>query len=211
MATCSRRSPNSSLILSSAPESIASSSSYVSSSRYGRRDSCVCSRSHGQPSGARRRATTSKIAWIPGEYGLSFDSGMGPDSGSVLARLVKGGHLVEELQQLRLPAFSLPSHLQAVWPNRDSAGHSSAELVDVKEALGVDSNHDVVAVGHPPAQADPLSAELDSKRVRKVVELLRPRAVAILQRPQHRIQLLFVLSAGQLAIRTQTQFLVPYV
>src|SRR5262249_7051942 len=51
--TSNSTSPSSSQSWCGVPSSIASSTSYVSSSRNGRSDAWVCSRSHGQPSGAR--------------------------------------------------------------------------------------------------------------------------------------------------------------
>src|SRR5450432_3038877 len=52
----SSRSPSSDENSRESPFSIASKTSYVSSIRNFRSDSCVCSRSHGQPLGARNRA-----------------------------------------------------------------------------------------------------------------------------------------------------------
>src|SRR5258708_20314764 len=115
---------------------------------------------------------------------------MGFDSGIVSSQLVKGGHLIEQLQQIRLPAVSLSSHLQAVRPDRDPSGQSPRQLVDVEVTLRVDANHYVMAVGHHAAQADALPAELDSQRGGKVVELVRAATVSILDRPQPRIPLL---------------------
>src|SRR3954469_1663314 len=63
--TCARktpskmRSPISPRSASRSPRSMASSTSCVSSSRKGRSDSSVCSRSHGQPCGPRSRAMMS--------------------------------------------------------------------------------------------------------------------------------------------------------
>src|SRR5262245_21149922 len=51
--TSNSTSPSSSHSCAGVPPSIASSASYVSSSRNGRSDASVCSRSQGQPSGAR--------------------------------------------------------------------------------------------------------------------------------------------------------------
>jgi hypothetical protein len=53
---CRRRSPNSLANFLGSPESMASRTSWVSSRRNVRNVAWVCSRSHGQPFGARRRA-----------------------------------------------------------------------------------------------------------------------------------------------------------
>src|SRR5712692_5353429 len=128
MATWSKRSPSSSMILASSPESIASRSSYVSSSRYGRSDSCVCSRSHGQPPGARSLATTSKIAPRPGEKVGSVGSDIDSDflmgcHRDLPSGFVELGHLAQQRQQVVLPTLGLPAHLDAVGKDRDPARH----------------------------------------------------------------------------------------
>src|SRR5207302_963987 len=55
-AICSSRSPSSSRCRDTSPASSAASASYASSSRCGRSDAWVCSRSQGQPFGARSRS-----------------------------------------------------------------------------------------------------------------------------------------------------------
>ncbi len=64
--TCNKTSPSSSTKASSFPASMASNSSYASSSKYRLRLSWVCSRSHGQPPGERSvRMTASNLDRSP--------------------------------------------------------------------------------------------------------------------------------------------------
>ena len=64
--TCSNRSPHSSSISWSSSDSIASISSYTSSTAWKRIDLWSCSRSQGQPPGPRSRAITSTSSSIAG-------------------------------------------------------------------------------------------------------------------------------------------------
>src|SRR2546425_6224428 len=92
MAIWKRRSPSSSRSRSRSPESSAASASYASSSRWGRSDACVCSRSQGQPSGARRRSAmrvtvASDARSVKGSCGSS--TSQRAPRGSTSARVVR--------------------------------------------------------------------------------------------------------------------------
>src|SRR5581483_4238811 len=208
IATCSSTSPSSSLIFASSRVSIASSSSYVSSSRYGRSESCVCSRSHGHPSGARRRATTSKSESMPGRYGLL--------SSAMPQRFCHGGaravaqalHLVQKGEQVAFPALALPPHLELVHADRDAAGHTLRQRIDVEQARRVDAQDDVVALRDDAAQAHAPTAQLHAQREHQVVELGRARTVAVDERPRDRVELRLVLGRRELPVGREPQLLV---
>src|SRR5271156_5716098 len=100
----SSKSPSSDENSRESPFSIASKTSYVSSIRNFRSDSCVCSRSHGQPFGARNRACSAtsfsnhwpaslsrplramRTSAPPEPLARTFDPNRGPDFALALAR-----------------------------------------------------------------------------------------------------------------------------
>ena len=107
-----------------------------------------------------------------------------------------------------LPAFSLAAQFEAVGQDGDAAGHAARQLVDVHIPLRIDPDDDVVAFGDDRFQAQSLASQLDPQRVRKIVQLGRARAIAILELAQDRFQLLLVLGSRQLAVRPEAKLLV---
>src|SRR5258705_13221889 len=146
---------------------------------------------------------------------------MGPDSGTAslvslghnrgASRLVQLRHLIEQAQKVLLPTLSLPAHLQPIRSDGEPTRHAARQLLHVEEALRIDANHDVVAFGHHASQSHPLASQLDPQRVSEVVELRRPRTVAILERPQDGVELLLVLGPRELTVSAQAQLLVANV
>ncbi len=64
---------------------MASTVSYASSSRYGRRLRCVCLRSHGHPSGARSRALMAAMPWGLARFSIGSSAGTSQSSAASAA------------------------------------------------------------------------------------------------------------------------------
>ena len=166
--TCRSRSPSSSRSPASSSASIASSSSCVSSSRWRASVRCVCSWSHGHPSGSRRRACTrirssTRCAALRrrhrpvrgrlahGEAGTPFTASTDGDTvalGSVL--VIRTTWSCWSSKRPKLGST-------VIWPSAFCCAHPGAELVDLRAlqdlVASLVEGHDLLAdlPDHVPA------------------------------------------------------------